>query len=322
MKILVTGGAGYVGSTLSAILLGGGHSVRVIDSLMHGGTSLLPVWSHPQFQFILGDLRDPKTMASAVQGVDAIVHLAAIVGDPACSRQPELARSTNYDASIALMNASRHAGVSRFIFATTCSNYGKMKDPSRLIDETSELSPVSLYAETKVAFEKVLLNPANTGDLCATPLRFATVFGVSPRMRFDLTVNEFAMEIVTKRKLVVFGEQFWRPYIHVRDAAHGIMTVLEADAAKVRNQVFNIGSTSENYTKQMLVELLRPYAPDAIVEFVHKEEDSRDYRVSFSKIESTLGFKISRTVKDGIHEVVRLVEAGIIKDYSNPLFRN
>jgi nucleoside-diphosphate-sugar epimerase len=197
-----------------------------------------------------------------------------------------------------------------------------MKDPSRLIDETSELSPVSLYAETKVAVEKVLLNPANTGDLCATPLRFATVFGVSPRMRFDLTVNEFAMEIVTKRKLVVFGEQFWRPYIHVRDAAHGIMTVLEADAAKVRNQVFNIGSTSENYTKQMLVELLRPYAPDAIVEFVHKEEDPRDYRVSFSKIESTLGFKISRTVKDGIHEVVRLVEAGIIKDYSNPLFRN
>jgi nucleoside-diphosphate-sugar epimerase len=322
MNILVTGGAGYVGSTLSAVLLGNGHSVRVIDSLMHGGTSLLPIWSHPQFKFILGDLRDPQTMASAVQGVDAVVHLAAIVGDPACSRQPELARSTNRDASIALINACQRAGVSRFLFASTCSNYGKMKDPSRLVDETSELSPVSLYAETKVAVEKVLLNPANTGDLCATPLRFATVFGVSPRMRFDLTVNEFAMEILTKRKLVVFGEQFWRPYIHVRDAARGIMAVLEADAAKVRNQVFNVGATSQNYTKQMLVDLLRPYAPDAVVEFVHKSEDPRDYRVSFAKIESALGFNITRTIEDGIREVVRLVEAGIIKDYSAPQFRN
>ena len=208
------------------------------------------------------------------------------------------------------------------MFASTCSNYGKMKDTTRLIDETSELRPVSLYAETKVAFEKTLLDPANTGELCATILRFATVYGVSPRMRFDLTVNEFTMDILTKKKLVVFGEHFWRPYIHVRDAARGIIAILAAPAEKVRNEVFNVGATDQNYTKKMLVDFLQPYAPDAVVEFVHKEEDPRDYRVSFAKIESVVGFRCTRTVESGVREVARLVNSGIIKNYDEPRFRN
>ena len=221
------------------------------------------------------------TVRNAVSGQDAVIHLAAVVGDPACSREPDLARATNLDASLALIEESRRAEVRRFIFASTCSNYGKMKDTDQYVDEESELSPVSLYAETKVAVEMALLQSGCNDGWCPTPLRFSTVYGVSPRMRFDLTVNEFTMEMLTKKHLKVFGEQFWRPYLHVWDAARAIQLVLSSPTADVGGAVFNVGATDQNFQKQQLVELIRPYAPDAVVEFVHKAEDPRDYRVSF-----------------------------------------
>jgi len=294
-----------------------------LDSLLHGGESLLGAWSHPSFQFIRGDICDQSVMQAAVSGVDAVVHLAAIVGDPACARKPDLARTVNLDSSLALISESQKAGVSRFIFASTCSNYGKMSDPSKYVDEESELSPVSLYAETKVAVEKALLESVNNrGGWSPTPLRFATVFGVSTRMRFDLTVNEFTMEMLTKKHLIVFGEQFWRPYIHVRDAARGIKLILDSPAEQVGGIVFNVGSTDQNLQKQQLVDMIRPYVPDAVVEFVHKNEDPRDYRVSFARITEQLGFKTTRTVADGIEEVVYLVRNKIIQNFGDERFRN
>src|ERR1700679_2139840 len=157
MNILVTGGAGYIGSTLVPLLLSDGHRVRVLDTLLHGGEPLLGVWSDPCFEFCRGDVCDRETLQAAVAGMDAVVHLAAIVGDPACSRQPDLARAVNLQASLALIEESQKARVGRFIFASTCSNYGRVKDPACFVDEDSELSPVSLYAETKVAVEKALL---------------------------------------------------------------------------------------------------------------------------------------------------------------------
>jgi len=322
MKVLVTGGAGYVGSSLVPMLLNRGHSVRVLDALMHGGDPLLGSWTHPEFQFVKGDVRDAAVVRDALSGVDAVVHLAAIVGDPACAREPEKAKAINLEASLALIEAAKKAGVSRFVFASTCSNYGKMKDPDGYVDETSELSPVSLYAETKVAVERALLASTNGEGFIGTPLRFATVFGVSPRMRFDLTVNEFTMEMITKGKLVVFGEQFWRPYVHVADAGRAIIAVLEAPAEKVRDQVFNVGSTNQNYQKQQLVELIRPLAPHATVEYVKKTEDPRDYRVSFTRIRDGLGFETTRDVPDGIQEVARLVRSGIIENFGESRFRN
>src|SRR5690606_9162830 len=160
------------------------------------------------------------------------VHLAAIVGDPACAREPALARAVNLDASLALIREAERASVSRFIFASTCSNYGRMTDPAGYVTEASPLAPVSLYAETKVGVEQALLERAG-GPMAVTALRFATVFGVSPRMRFDLTVNEFTQALLRDRKLLVFGEQFWRPYVHVRDVARAVALVVAAPREKV-----------------------------------------------------------------------------------------
>jgi nucleoside-diphosphate-sugar epimerase len=190
------------------------------------------------------------------------------------------------------------------------------------VDETSELSPISLYAETKVAVERAMLGEAAANGFCPTLLRFATVYGVSPRMRFDLTVNEFTMEMVSRGKLLVFGEQFWRPYIHVADAARAIETVLSAPADAVRREVFNAGSTDENYRKLDIVELVRPHAPAAVVEFVKKKEDPRDYRVSFAKVKEKLGFRLTKTVPDGIAEVARLVRDGVVSEFDAAEYRN
>jgi len=321
MRILVTGGVGYLGSVLSLHLLLSGHQVRVFDNLMYGGRSLLGMVGQDGFEFVRGDVRDVSTVRAVLQSINSVVHLAAIVGDPACAKQPDLARAVNLQASLALIEAAREAGVERFVFASTCSNYGQMADTSILATEDHELRPVSLYAETKVAVEHKLLNfPLD--PLVVTVLRFATLYGLSPRMRFDLTVNEFTKEMLVHRKLVVYGEQFWRPYVHVRDAARAITTVLAAPREAVAGQVFNVGATEENYRKLDLVEMVRKRVGEADVQFVHKEEDPRDYRVSFERIRDRLGFTITQRVKDGVNEIADAIEAGIFDDLENPMYYN
>lgn len=322
MKILITGGAGYIGSTLAPMLLEQGHQVKILDSLMYGGESMLGFWSHPGFSFVQGDIRDAAVVTEALSGMDAVVHLAAIVGDPACQQSPELAKSVNLEGSLLLVEKSRELGIKRFIFASTCSNYGRMADPTQYVDENSELRPVSLYAETKVEVEQRTLDLPPQPDFCPTLIRLATVFGAAARMRFDLTVNEFTAELILKKRLVIFGEQFWRPYVHVRDVARAVSLILGSAPDKISGQVFNVGSTQENYQKKQLADLIHPYAPDAAIEYVHKQEDPRDYRVSFSKIQQTLGYEITRTVPDGIREIAQLIEAGIVSDYTSLRYRN
>ena len=323
MRVLVTGGAGYLGSVVSRTLLQRGHQVRVLDSLMHGGDGVLGLYEEDGFEFTRGDIRSAGVMAAALEGVDAVVHLAAIVGDPACARAPDLAKEVNLECSAQLFELCRRHGVGRVVFASTCSNYGKMADPQRYATEETELRPVSLYAETKVAAEKAVLAMDRSSGTSPTILRFSTLFGLSPRMRFDLTVNEFTLELLVKRRLVVYGEQFWRPYVHVRDAAAAVALVLDCPPKKVEGQVFNVGDTSQNYRKGRLVDLIRQeIGLDVEIENVGRQEDPRDYRASFEKISRNLGFEITRTVKDGVRQVADAIGQAVITDFDSPKYRN
>lgn len=323
-RVLVTGGAGYIGSVVSRALLARGYEVRVLDALLYGGTALLGVLGDERFSFLRGDIRSSPAVTEALEGMDAVVHLAALVGDPVCSRKPELAKSVNLEGALQLFDLSRQRGVQRFLFASTCSNYGRMTDPTTYLTEESELRPVSFYAETKVAVEQALLSAARASETpVVTVLRFATVFGLSPRMRFDLTVNEFTMELLVKRKLTIFGEQFWRPYIHVRDAAQAVCLALEAPPAQVHGQAFNAGDTSQNLQKGTVAELVRTQIGDrCTIDRIQKAEDPRDYRVRFEKIARTLGFSMTRTVEAGIREVIDAVSSGLISDVDHPRYRN
>lgn len=322
MKVLVTGGAGYIGSVLVRQLLVRGYSVRAFDSLKFGGDALYDAMLNPSFEFMKGDVRDARDVERALQGVDAIAHLAAIVGDPACKKYSDEANETNWDGSVALFEAAEKAGVKRFVFASTCSNYGKMPDPDSFVVETSELNPVSLYAELKVKFEKYLLEEKKDSLMCSTALRFSTVYGFSPRIRFDLTVNEFTRNATIKGEQEIWGAQFWRPYCHVDDLARSVILVLESTEEKVRANVFNVGSTEENYNKGMIIEEVCKVVPHVKVHYVDMNEDPRDYRVNFDKIKNELGFTITKKVPDGIREIYKLLSTGIVTDSFAQKFRN
>lgn len=322
MKVLVTGGAGYIGSVLVRQLLNKGYQVRAFDSLKFGGDALYDVMLNPNFEFMLGDIRNSHEVEKALDGMDAIAHLAAIVGDPACKKYSEEAVETNWKGSVALFEAAEKAGVKKFVFASTCSNYGKMPDPDSFVTETSALNPVSLYAELKVKFEKFLLEERKDSNVCSTSLRFSTVYGFSPRIRFDLTVNEFTRNAAINGEQEIWGAQFWRPYCHVEDLARAVVLVLESPEEKVRANVFNVGSTEENYNKGMIIEEVCKVVPNVKVHFVESSEDPRDYRVNFDKIKNELGYTITKKVPQGVREIYTLLKTGIVTDSFGQKFRN
>ncbi len=319
MKVLVTGGAGYVGSVLTRILISKGFRVRVIDALKHGGESILEMLNSPNFEFVKADIRDAQTVKKAVKDIDAVVHLAAVVGDPACKKYPQLAKEVNLDASIQLYELANNSKVRRFVFVSTCSNYGRMNG-NEMVDENSPLNPVSLYAETKVKVEEFLLSDKRAFTK-PTILRFATAYGISPRMRFDLTVNEFTKELALGRELIVYGEQFWRPYCHVVDLARSILLVLNSDE-RVSYNVYNVGDTRENYRKQMIVEEIRKQISNGKIKYVKKDEDPRDYKVSFEKIKKDLNFEITKRVPDGISQILFALRNNLIGDPDDKKYRN
>jgi nucleoside-diphosphate-sugar epimerase len=321
VKVLVTGGAGYVGAELVDQLLESGHDVRALDVMLHSQEDVAARLGELGVELQRGDVRDPDARKRALEGVEAVVHLAAIVGDPACGRDPELSNAVNVEGTAALVADARAGGVERFLFASTCSNYGRMADPTVPIDETGELRPVSLYAEQKVAMERSLLEGEQNG-LAATCLRFATVYGVGHRMRFDLTVNEFTRDLWADRKLDVFGETFWRPYVHVRDAARAVALVLASPLEKVSGRVFNAGHSDENYRKLDLVELITERLGRGEVEYVSRTEDPRDYKVSFERIKDELGYEPLQRVPTGIDELVGALEEQRFGDPFSPRYSN
>jgi nucleoside-diphosphate-sugar epimerase len=320
-KTLITGGSGYIGSLLANELLENGHEVRVLDSLLHGQDDIAAEQERAGIEVIRADIRDGGARSRALDGVQSVVHLAAIVGDPACARDPKESDEVNVQATEALVADAKAAGVERLLFASTCSNYGRMADPTVPITEEGELRPVSLYAEQKVGMEKLILGGAGNG-MAPTCLRFATVYGVGRRMRFDLTVNEFTRELWADRELEVFGEQFWRPYIHVADAGRAVRTVLESSVEKVGGNVFNAGKSGENYRKLDIVEEIGKQTDKGHVTFVKKDEDPRDYKVSFDKIKAELGFDTLMTVPDGIGEIMQALDEGRFGDPYDPRYKN
>ena len=321
-NILITGGAGYIGSVLVRLLLFNGYRLRVLDNLKWGGESLIGVYNHPNFEFVRGDIREELDINKALADANAVIHLASIVGDPACTKQPHIAEETNWKASKMLFDLCQETKtIKRFIFSSTCSNYGKMAGDG-YVNEESPLNPVSLYAELKVKFEKYILKSKTRADFIPTVLRFATVYGLSPRMRFDLTVNEFVREIMFGNVLEIYGENFWRPYYYVGDIARACMLVLKSDAKKVDLNIYNVGDTSENYQKKMIVEEILKVVQNAKIKYVHKEEDPRDYRVDFSKIKNELGFKSTKTVPDGIKEIHSILKKGLLNNPFSKKYRN
>ena len=327
---LVTGGSGYIGALLVRELQSAGGEVRVLDSLLHGQEEIAAEQERAGVEVIRADIRDTEARRRALAGVQAVVHLAAIVGDPACARDPAVSDEVNVQATRALVADAGEAGVERLVFASTCSNYGRMADPTVPITEEGELRPVSLYAEQKVGMEQLILGLANgtahapSGASATKPtcLRFATVYGVGRRMRFDLTVNEFTRELWANRELEVFGELFWRPYIHVGDAARAVRTVLEAPAEQVAGAVFNAGRSGENYRKLDLVQEIHRQVDRGAVSYVRRDEDPRDYKVSFEKIRAELGFETLMTVPDGIAEVIAALDAGTFGDPFDARYKN
>lgn len=318
MKYLVTGCAGYLGSVLCYRLVSEGHSVVGVDKLLYGGRSIIPLLDHSRFRFVRGDIAETSSFADAVDERCTVVHLAAIVGDPASRRLPEETRATNIDGARSLFRFVQERGVAKLVFVSTCSNYG-IVPPGQLATEKTVLRPLSLYAESKVQIERDLMD-GMLYDRNWTILRFATLYGLSPRPRFDLTVNDFTMKAITERRLEVYLPRSSRPYLHVVDAANAITFVTQPETP-TDGKVFNVGSTKENYQKAQIVEMIRAHIGDFVIESVSHSHDARDYRVSFEKI-AQAGFVTRRTVSDGIVEIAEAIRSGLLKDLSSKEFVN
>jgi nucleoside-diphosphate-sugar epimerase len=295
VKVLVTGGAGYLGSVIVPALLDAGHTVRVMDIFRHGVPSLLAVADHPRFELIAKDARDEHALRSACLGCDAIVPLAAVVGASACDRDPGTAETVNLGA-IRLLNSVR-LPTQWVIYPTTNSGYGT-KSGDVFCTEETPLEPISLYGRTKVEAERELLASPNV-----VTLRLATVFGVSPRMRLDLLVNSFVWEAVMRRYLVIFEGHFKRNYIHIKDVADCVLYTL-GNFDRMKGNAFNCGLDEANYSKAELVELIRQEVPDFFVHAaeIGKDPDKRNYIVSNEKLRAA-GFQATRSVRSGIREL-------------------
>ncbi len=325
--VLITGGAGYIGSLLAADLLRANYRVTVIDSLLFGGESLLSCLSHPNFHFVKADVTEPRAIKDALkdgwQKPDAIVHLAAIVGFPACQAVgKQVAWRYNVEATKMAFEQAADLGVERFVFGSTYSNYG-LSPAGEPVTEESPLNPQSLYAETKSAAEEFLRS--QKGAPC-TPLifRFATLYGISPRTRFDLIVNQFVLEAFTKRELIIYQRGYSRSFVHIRDGVRGVIMGLEAERSKICGEVFNLGTDNGNYSKDDIVRLILKRMPETVVEYKNLTfgGDMRDITVSFAKIKKVLGFDTTFDVDDGVREVLFALKAGIIRDPNDEKYRN
>jgi nucleoside-diphosphate-sugar epimerase len=317
-SVTVIGGAGYVGSLLVERLLEAGTSVTVMDALMFGDDGLRTVVDHPRLTFVHGDLRDIEAVVRACAGADAVVHLGAVVGDPACALDEAATLAINRDATVTTARVARALAVRRFVFASTCSVYGASDE---LLTEESEMAPISVYARSKAESEDLLL-PMSGPDFHTTVLRFGTLFGQSRRDRFDLVVNLLAAKAVIDGEISINGGDQWRPFVHVADCVDAVLACLDAPESAVSSRIFNVGSDAQNRTLRDVGEMIRELLPDVRVVYGESAAAEANYRVSFERISTELGFHPERTLSDGIIEIQDAVRAGMVTDYTDARYSN
>jgi len=315
--VLVVGGAGYIGSLLVERLLEKGYRVRVLDCLLYGDEPLRAVRNHPDFELIVGDCRNIQDVVKAVSGADSIVDLAAIVGDPACNQDQDSALETNYAATRMLIEIAKGHGVSHLLFASSCSVYGATDVE---MDENAAVQPISLYGQTKVDSERALL-AARSDTFHPTILRFATVFGLGYRPRFDLVVNLLTAKARQEGVITIYNGQQWRPFIHVRDLVDATVRVLESPVRLVSGEILNVGDARLNHTLAGVAEAIRSAFPKVRVERVDNS-DLRNYRVNFDKLLTRTGFRARYTLRDGIEELKNAFDKGLITDYTDLRYHN
>ena len=298
MKILITGGAGYLGSVLTGTLLNKGYSVIILDKLLFNQTSLLQYTSNPKFKFIYGDVRNQKLLEELCIEADVIIPLAAIVGFPACAQDPKLAKEINFDQIVNIVKFTNGKN-KKILYPNTNSGYGLGIGQSECTEE-SPLTPISVYGQTKCDAENFLQTSTD-----AIIFRLATVFGVSPRMRTDLLVNDFTYKAITDKYIVVFEKSFKRNFIHIEDVANAFLFMLE-NYDKYKHEIFNVGLSTANLSKQELLEKIQSHVKDFAVSYndYYEDPDKRDYIVSNDKIEGT-GWKPEWDLDRGIKQLIQ-----------------
>jgi len=317
-KVLLIGGAGYLGAIICRKLLNEGYQIRVLDNLSYGDWGIKELYEKNNFEFLKGDIRNVSDIVEAIKGVDAVIHLAAIVGDPACSKNPEETIEINYLATKIIAETCKYFQVNRFVFASTCSVYGKSRASNEVLTEESSLNPVSLYAETKIQCEKSILETMDE-NFSPTILRMATLYGYSPNMRFDLAINLMTGRALFDKKITVFGGEQWRPWLDLEDAASAYINCLEAPIEKVRGEIFNV--LSENYKIIDVGRKINSVFTGAKLEVNNRKTDNRDYNVSFDKIYRILNFQPKKKIIDGVIEIKKAVEKGLIKNIEDTRYR-
>jgi len=325
MRVLVTGGAGYIGNYIVRELLEAGHFVRVLDSLLFGDEALQPLLDEERVELVEGDIRHIDDLSYALEDVEAVIHMAGIVGDPACSVNEQATQSVNVEATKALVEVCKLHDIQRLIFASTCSVYGASELME--LNEGSSLNPLSMYAQSKIDSEEIILHSthdrfSDPNEITPTILRLGTIFGWSRRMRFDLVVNLLTAKAVLEDDIPVFGGEQYRPLVHVHDVARAFVEVLEAPEEVVDHEIFNVGDNDLNYQIKEVGRIVEDHVPDAEVRFVEHKEDERTYRVSFDKINYNLGWEAEKTIGDGVEEIREWMLEEEVTDYTCEDMRN
>ncbi|MDP6475596.1 MAG: NAD-dependent epimerase/dehydratase family protein [Alphaproteobacteria bacterium] len=320
--VLVVGGAGYIGSVLVRKLLVDGWAVRVLDVFLYGRQSLSGLAG--EIDIVTGDAKNIDTLVEVVEGVDAVVYLAELVGDPAVSQAPQTALKTNYLAVTALAQLCEYLNINRFVYTSSCSVYGASTNPDEFLTELSATAPVSLYGKIKLMVEEAVLSMARRPNQLFAPtiLRLGTVYGCSPRARFDLVVNTLTKHALTRGAIDLFGGEQWRPHVHVGDVARAIVGVLDAPLDSVRAEIFNVGDSEQNYTINAIGDIVGAVFPGLTVNRINSSVDARNYRVNCVKLHGALAFEIETDVAAGVRELKAALESGALGDLDQAGYSN